>query len=640
MKADAYPFLNIFEKKLRLEVPLFQRQYVWSRELQWEPLWEDISRKFEQCLEKQEDAPPHFLGAMVLDQKQTPTSHVEKRQVIDGQQRLITLQIFLSAFRDFCKDQKDEQKCDELAKECDNFILNKGMMNNPDVEKFKVWPTRLDRSQFEDAVTLGSREAVEQKHPLIYRKYARKPEPRPKMIEAYLYFYEQISSFFLGDESDKPIGNDQPLASRLEKCFQTLKSALKVAVIDLDSDDDAQVIFETLNARGEPLLPADLLRNFIFLRAGRQGEPQEELYNQYWLKFDDDFWRQEIRQGRLLRPRSDLFMQHFLASRKMTDIPIKHLFVEYKFWIQKEHPFKSVHDELITLARQGDDFRRLIEPKSEDVLYQLATFLNCFDISTVYPLLLFLMDANIPQDEWATILVMLESYLLRRAVCNYTTKAYNRIFLNLARFLKQEGATTENIRKHLSGLTGESAEWPRDDALLNAWQKSPTYENLESAKVVYILRRLNDSYLSEKTERISIDSQLTIEHILPQDWIANWPLPDGSKGMTFQELYDSEQKKPVDEHIQAIAEATKRRNSALQTLGNLTILTQPLNSAVSNSAWKDKKPQLLQASLLPINQQLVSYDIWDEGTIEQRGKELFARAISFWPAPFKNPEKS
>jgi hypothetical protein len=267
MNANAIPFLNIFEKKLRLEVPLFQRQYVWSLEQQWEPLWEDVSLKFVQYLEKQEDTPPHFLGAMVLDQKQTPTAHVEKRQVIDGQQRLITLQIFLSSFRDFCR----EQKCNDLANECDSFILNKGMMADPAVEKFKVWPTRLDRDQFADVVALGSRAAIEQKHPLIYRKWARKPEPRPRMIEAYLYFCEQISSFFLGSESDKPLAGDQPLASRLEKCFQTLKNALKVVVIDLGSDDDAQVIFETLNARGEPLLPADLLRNFIFLRAGRQG---------------------------------------------------------------------------------------------------------------------------------------------------------------------------------------------------------------------------------------------------------------------------------------------------------------------------------------------------------------------------------
>ena len=100
MRADAVPLLAIFEKKMRLEVPLFQRQYVWNLEHQWQPLWEDISRKFSEFLEGRKDAPVHFLGAMVLDQKQVPTTHVEKRQVIDGQQRLTTLQIFLAAYRD------------------------------------------------------------------------------------------------------------------------------------------------------------------------------------------------------------------------------------------------------------------------------------------------------------------------------------------------------------------------------------------------------------------------------------------------------------------------------------------------------------------------------------------------------------
>ena len=86
--------LAIFDAKQRLEVPLFQRQYVWSEEQQWLPLWEDIERKFTEALEGRTEAPNHFLGAMVLDQKQTPTGHVVVRQIIDGQQRLTTLQIF------------------------------------------------------------------------------------------------------------------------------------------------------------------------------------------------------------------------------------------------------------------------------------------------------------------------------------------------------------------------------------------------------------------------------------------------------------------------------------------------------------------------------------------------------------------
>lgn len=245
MKADAVPLLAIFEKKMRLEVPLFQRQYVWSKEQQWEPLWEDISRKFAEYLEGRKDAPVHFLGAMVLDQKQTPTTHVEKRQVIDGQQRLTTLQIFIASFRDFCR----VQECEELAKECDAFTLNKGMMADPAIDKFKVWPTQLDRGQFMDVISSGSRIDLEKKHPLVFRKYARRPEPRPRMVEAYLFFYEQIATFFNGSGSDEPLAAEVPIAERLEECFQALKNALQVVAIDLDHDDDAQVIFETLSGK-------------------------------------------------------------------------------------------------------------------------------------------------------------------------------------------------------------------------------------------------------------------------------------------------------------------------------------------------------------------------------------------------------
>ena len=192
MKADAVSLLAIFEKKMRLEVPLFQRQYVWMKEQQWEPLWEDIEHKFSDYLDGRKDTPVHFLGAIVLDQKKTPTTHVEKRQVIDGQQRLITLQVFLSAFRDFCR----EHDCEELAMECDGFTLNRGMMAEPEIDKFKVWPTNLDREQFTDVIASGSREELERRHPVVRRKYARKPDPRPRMVEAYIFFRNSLEGFF------------------------------------------------------------------------------------------------------------------------------------------------------------------------------------------------------------------------------------------------------------------------------------------------------------------------------------------------------------------------------------------------------------------------------------------------------------
>jgi hypothetical protein len=137
---------------------------------------------------------------------------------------------------------------------------------------------------------------------------------------------------------------------------------------------------------------------------------------------------------------------------------------------------------------------------------------------------------------------------------------------------------------------------------------------------------VNDTYLTTKTEDIEIASPLTLEHIMPQQWEDNWPLPDGSKGLTWQELFDRKEGDPI-------ADATRKRDTIVDTLGNLTLITQPLNTAISNSAWAEKKPELLKASLLPINLQLQPYDKWDEGTIEHRGKELFERATSIWPGP-------
>lgn len=619
MDAHAVSLLAVFEKKMRLEVPLFQRQYVWNQEHQWEPLWEDVSRKFAENLNGRKDAPVHFLGALVLDQKQTPTTHVERRQVIDGQQRLTTLQIFISAFRDFCR----EQECHDLAAECEGFTLNRGMMTDPNVDRFKVWPTQLDRAQFTDVILAGSRKELEKKHPLQKRKWSRRPDPRPPMIEAYLFFYKQLSDFFLGSNGEPPFTPEMPLAGRLEECFQTLKSSLQVVTIDLQQDDDPQVIFETLNARGEPLLPADLLRNYIFLRAARAGENQEALYDEFWKSFDDPFWREEVKQGRLFRPRSDLFMQHFLASRLTEDIPIKHLFTEYKYWIERNEPFNSIKEELAALSRQGQEFRRIIDPKKGDPIYRLATFLDAFDIRTAYPLLLALLEDGIEDEAWRGFSKTLESYLLRRAVCTMTTKNYNRIFLQLTKGLRRDGMTPENLVKQLTAQTGESVEWPTDAAFKDAWFSKPAYE-LGNAKLVHIFISLNDTYLSRKAEPLSFERQPSIEHILPQEWLKHWPLPDGSKG-----LDDLQLSKAGDDDSRAIA--TRLRNESLQTMGNLTILMQELNSAQSHSAWKKKKPALLKHSLLSINQDLHDVTVWDEGAITSRAKRLFERALKIWP---------
>ncbi len=594
-------------------------------------MWEDISSKFAAQIEGKQDPSVVFLGAMVLDQQQTATMQLPKRQVIDGQQRLTTIQIFLAALRDF----SEGSGCPAVSGELESYILNKGYLHDPEVDPFKVWPTQADRKQFTDVITSRSRVELEKRHPLVRQKYKRTYDPRPRMVEAYLYFSDELTLFFLGTEEESAIGHVRPLDERLMLAFDALKLLLKVVIIDLDEHDDAQIIFETLNDRGERLLPADLLRNFIFLRASRVATEAEveKLYNKYWSKFDDEFWQEEVKQGRLNRPRSDLYIQHFLASKQADEIPIKHLFAEYKTWIERKTPYSSVEAELSSLSRQGDALRRIVEPQQGDVLFDLVTFLDYFDIRTAYPLLLHLLEQNLSKEEESKIAIALESHLLRRAVCGFTTKGYNKIFLGLTKTLQKDGTSAARIIQALSESRGESAEWPRDEQFREHWEDGGTYRILQSARLVHLLSRLDETYLTSKSEAILIKSGLTIEHLMPQSWVESWPLADGKTGLTYEELEDVDPADPV-------VIATKRRNALIHSVGNLTILTGALNPSVSNSAWKTKKPQIMKYSLLPINQLLHNQDVWDEDTIEQRSKQLFKTALKLWPSPGQfSPEK-
>ena len=319
-----------------------------------------------------------------------------------------------------------------------------------------------------------------------------------------------------------------------------------------------------------------------------------------------------------------MFIQHFLASRQSYDIPIKHLFVEYKYWIERKKPFSTVTEELSLLAKQGDDFRRIIEPNVDDPIYSLSKFLDIYDVRTCYPLLLTMFDANIDESEWPKISETLESYILRRAVCGLTTKNYNRVFLTLTRNLRREGVTHSNLRKQLLEQTGESSEWPSNDAFRESWRSKFVYQTLNNPKIIHIFKRLNEVYMGNKSEKISFGGTLTIEHIMPQNWIAHWPLPCGNTGLSAHELWGAD---PNDTRTIN----TRKRNVLVQTFGNLTILTQSLNSAASNGPWAEKKLEILRHSLLPINQQLQDWDVWDETAIMKRGDSIFDHALKLWP---------
>ena len=134
---------EIFEKERRYTVPLFQGAYVWRLEDQWEPLWEDIERQARSCLlalkERRQVATGHFLGAVVLNVAKVFGRGLARSEVIDGQQRLTTLQVFLAALRDFADAMKDDV-VDDANRLTFNLVRNKDSE-----ERLKIWPTNADR---------------------------------------------------------------------------------------------------------------------------------------------------------------------------------------------------------------------------------------------------------------------------------------------------------------------------------------------------------------------------------------------------------------------------------------------------------------------------------------------------------------
>ena len=158
MQPTTQTVFEVFQKERRYVVPLYQRSYVWNQDDQWAPLWQDIERQaikaaFAFKYEKGVGA-THFLGAIVLNvQKIVGRGHAIS-EIIDGQQRLTTLQIFLAALKDYC-NASGRELANEIARLTFNPI-NRGKSE----DRFKIWPTNSDRYTFSRLMDCGSYEDV------------------------------------------------------------------------------------------------------------------------------------------------------------------------------------------------------------------------------------------------------------------------------------------------------------------------------------------------------------------------------------------------------------------------------------------------------------------------------------------------
>jgi uncharacterized protein with ParB-like and HNH nuclease domain len=660
MKTDKITVADLFEKQRRYLVPLFQRGYVWTLEGQLKPLWRDVLDQ----AELQRDAKrgtgrrtprKHFLGAVVFNQVDSGVRHVPISEVIDGQQRLTTLQVLLIAFRDVVATLQNQFLTAKLRR----LTENEGPY--PDAsERFKVWPTNAFRDDFQAIATRGSVQEVKKHYPP--QKFRRKWLPQPLLVQGYLFFHEAITRFLKGEEFDSgvedgsldlldqlvleikhnkalfPPAGDAPFdVDRAELLLETLTGHIQLVEISLEGEDDPQIIFETLNARGAPLQPSDLVRNFVFLYATRHQEDVSAIYENSWKEFDEApaliaktetnrFWKDSERQGRLRSSRLDLFLYHYVTFRTGHDLKIGHIFQEFREWWENAGGGRVAAEELKRLRESANAFRELVVPNLTSRFGIFGYRLKVLDTMTAYPLVLHVAEHldEIDQDDFEGMLLDLESYLVRRAICNLTPKNYNRVFLGLLKGLQDATPISRRgLQDLMLQLSSESALWPDDAMVEPHFIYEPLYARLRQSKTRMLLEGLETAMHTSKQEFFPFEDPLTkpltIEHVMPQ-WGSelHWPKP-APKGDGTPDYA-----------------AIQRRSALLHSIGNLTLLTQPLNSSVSNGPFSDKRREIALQSRLQLNsffQTLADDVLWDEAAILIRANRLFKLFCEAWPYP-------
>lgn len=614
MEANARNLERIFDSTISYQIPLFQRPYVWTKEQNWVHLWDDIIDVANRYLDKQSHR-NHFLGAVVLERSSTATGSIETRQVIDGQQRFTTLQILMIAIRDLCGRYNNTKLYDRF----NDLVCNKRSKVDLDHEAYKIWPTNSDRKAFETVHRYSKNNSDELDEDV----------KSSQIFKAYLYFYEVLEDW-LNEKKD--------IEDSLDALWQVVRDHLQIVVIDLSSQDEAQVIFETLNARGTQLLPADLIKNFLFRKAEGSEQEVERLYIKYWAEFDSGFWREEVKQGRTKRPRIDWFLQNYLSLMLQDDIKVSHLFDSFKKYVNDtedsyskfnnaffQHP-ETISEHLIALKKFSKLYQSIVEPKNERMTLFLYR-LEAVDTATVYPLLLLAM--LIWKDEVNSLnkfLSVLESYLVRRMVCRLTSKNYNRFFMDVIKEIYrttgniETTVTVDTVHKILSKSDSDTSRMPDDKEVRQNLVEVPLYSHLAQYKIRMVLEALDDASHHNKTESVTLPKNLTIEHLLPNKWEKNWPLD--IEGKSAEEVVEEE----------------RRRNILKNTLGNLTLITGSLNPALSNESWEHKRPEILKYSKLNLNryfqaEENETLNIWNEEKIIERSNKFTDLFISIWQPP-------
>lgn len=548
MKAGEVVFQKLLDGSIQYVVPLYQRTYSWKDD-QWEQLWNDLLEVYTLDVPRN-----HFIGSIVTQQVPSAPGTVNRYTLIDGQQRMTTLLILLSVIKQMAEAEKVTwgNLADKIQEMC---LANKF---DPDDQKLKLMPTQSDREVFAKVVS------------------GDVPPAGSQIAKARDYFIKKLRE-----------GDSEECEFDLRKLHSCIVNHFDMVSILLEDDDSPNRIFESLNNTGMPLSVADLIRNYLLMHISDLKE-QKRAYDKYWCPMErlftkgsgdvagDFFWRYCMMQdSRIRKDETYKGIQGITKRRKSLEM------------LQDFAKFSTYYAQIAGLTKEG-----LEEPLRKGV-----ERLNQWKVTVYYTFLMRAMAAiargDVQQDDLVKVIQLIESYIIRRALCDIPTNQLRRIFAEMS---KRDDFFTndlyQNTRDHLL-----RNQWPNDEEFVSRFVQFRLYDSVRVKLVLWTLERAFGRKEPPKNTR-----NITIEHIMPQTLTEAWKK---ELGKDWSEVHDK----------------------WLHTVGNLTLTGY--NAPLGNKPFSEKKDALTDSNFA-LSKSIQDFDVWNECSIRRRGKQLAELASRVW----------
>lgn len=554
MDAAVIPMLRFLQGPKQFFIPIFQRMYSWEKS-HCQQLWTDVVR-----IGDNPDITSHFLGSIVyMEPGPQNEGAVRKLLVIDGQQRLTTLSLLLSALGKAVAVQDIDIGID--PKRLSNYYLF-----NAEEEGELRYKQILTKRDKETLICLLENRAL----PGVASS---------RLKDNYRFFEDQLQSVDL-----------RTVYAGIQK--------LKIVDIVLDrAEDNPQLIFESLNSTGLSLSPADLIRNYVLM--GQEPRFQNRLYEAQWFPMEQSFGDQHAK-------RFDRFVRDYLTLKTRQIPNIKSVYEKFKEYVPNTMAPAELERRVKDISRYAKhyvDFALLQEEDPEIRAY--LEDIQELRVDVVYPFLLEVYEdyaqEKLEKSDMIQILRLIESYVFRRAVCNWPTNRLNKIFATLLIKIDKSNYL-ESLKQAFSEMRTYS-HYPTD----HEFKQELLVKDVYNFRVPnYLLRKLENYHRTRET--INVDDY-TIEHVMPQELTEVWQQELGDDWRRIHEKW-------------------------VHTIGNLTLTGY--NSEYKNNPFKEKRDMPkkgFRTSPLYLNESLARAEKWDEANILARGVKLVGRALKIWIYP-------